>query len=148
MLGNIDTLDSIRKHCLRGAPLPSKVRRWLAEAIGRYLEQDCESLNEAFGVMQPRGGMPWWRERAIRIRDAALRDLYRSFFTHAPVGRRAQEISQLSRRYASTCWPRDRTRKSMPEHYRGTPKEYLWRAFKSKAKMPVTERHLRTVLGD
>lgn len=148
MIGNIESLDTIRSHCQRGSPLPTHLRRWLAEALDRYLEQDCENLNEAFGIIQARGGMPWWRERAIRARDAALRQLYRRFLGDAPVGERARLIAQLSRRYASTCWPRDRAKRTMPARYRGTPNEFLWRAFKSRAKMPVTERHLRTLLGD
>ena len=35
-----------------------------------------------------------------------------------------------------------------PERYRGTFKEMLWRAFRSDAKMPVSERRLRTLLAD
>jgi len=148
MIGNIETLDAIRSHCVRGAPLPIELRGWLAEALRRYLEQDCENLNEAFGIIQARGGVPWRRERAIRARDTALRELYRRFLGDASIGERARLVAQLSRRYAMTCWPRDCARKAMPDQYRGTPKEYLWRAFKSRAKMPVTERHLRSVLGD
>ena len=36
----------------------------------------------------------------------------------------------------------------MPERYRGTQKEHLWRAFRSEAKMPISERRLRTLLSD
>jgi hypothetical protein len=147
MIGNIRTLDAIRVHCLRGKPLTSDLRIWLAEALDRYLKQECENLNDAFGVRQGRGGIPWWRERAIRERDAALRELSREFFAGLPVGSHARAITQLAYRYASTCWPRDREHDTMPLHYHGTPKELLWRAFRSRAKMPVTERHLRNLLG-
>jgi hypothetical protein len=34
----------------------------------------------------------------------------------------------------------------MPAHYRATPKEYLWRAFKSQAPVPIGERQLRNIL--
>ena len=147
MIANIQTLDAIRNHCARGLPLSAELSIWLAERLRRYLEQDCENLNEAFGLIQGRGGLPWWRERAIRERDAALRALSREFFNTEAPGRRARAIARLSRRFASACWPRDRRRDAMPAHYHGNPNEHLWRAFKSGAKMPVTERHLRTLLG-
>ena len=148
MIGNIQALDNIRTRCSRGLPLPAELRRFLAEALGRYLEQDCGSLNEAFGVIQGHGGLPWWREQAIRERDAALTALSRNYFANQVPGKRAREVSRLSRRYASACWPRDRALDAMPAHYRGSPNEHLWRAFKSRAKMPISERHLRTLLGD
>lgn len=46
------------------------------------------------------------------------------------------------------AWPMDRMLDRMPERYAGTPKEQLWRAFRSGAKMPVSERRLRTLLGE
>lgn len=147
MIGNIQTLDAIRTHCSRGLPLPADLRVWLAEGLRRYLEHDCENLNEAFGLIQGRGGLPWWRERAIRERDAALRSLGREFLSDDAPGCKARAVARLSRRYASACWQRDQRSDDMPAHYRGTPNEHLWRAFKSGAKMPVTERHLRTLLG-
>jgi hypothetical protein len=148
MFGNIQALASIRHHCNQNRPLPAELREWLADALDRYLEQDCETLNEAFGLIQARGGVPWWRERAIRGRDEALRALSREFFGHETPGRRARMIALLTRRYAAACWPRDRGHDEIPAHYRGTPNEYLWRAFRSRAKMPVSERHLRTLLGN
>jgi hypothetical protein len=35
----------------------------------------------------------------------------------------------------------------MPEHYAGTPKELLWRAFSSGATMPIGERQIRNIVG-
>jgi hypothetical protein len=35
----------------------------------------------------------------------------------------------------------------MPETYEGTPLEFLWRAFKSGAPMPIGERQLRRILA-
>jgi len=49
-------------------------------------------------------------------------------------------------RYAATAWQRDQESEEMPEHCRGKPNEYLWRAFKSGVAMPLSERHLRTIL--
>ncbi|MCZ6862595.1 MAG: hypothetical protein O7I42_20375 [Alphaproteobacteria bacterium] len=148
MLGNIETLYAIHSRCMGDLPLTPDLRNWLANSLGRYLAHDCDNLNEAFGVIQGHGGIPWWRERAIRQRDAALRALSREAFGNISVYSRARAIAKISERYQTTCWPRDRLLDEMPERYQGTPKAHLWRAFASEAKMPVSERRLRTLLSD
>lgn len=148
MLGNIETLRTIHQCCAQDRPLTSELRDWLAESLGRYLGHDCDNLNAAFGVIQGHGGVPWWRERAIRERDAALRSLSRAYPGDLSIYARAKAVAELSERYATTCWPRDRLLDAMPDRYRGTLKEHLWRAFRSEAKMPVSERRLRTLLAD
>jgi len=148
MLGNIETLQTIHSRYAKDLPLTPELRGWLAESLGRYLEHDCDNLNEAFGVTQGHGGVPWWRERAIRLRDAALRALSHDHYGDISVYSRAKAIAEISKRYQTTCWPRDRLLDEMPSRYRGTPKEHLWRAFRSEAKMPVSERRLRTLLSD
>jgi hypothetical protein len=35
----------------------------------------------------------------------------------------------------------------MPPRYRGTEREFVWRAFKSGAPMPLGERQLRNIVG-
>lgn len=147
MLGNIETLETIRTCCTKDVPLSSELRDWLASAIGRFLVHDCTDLNEAFGIMQDHGGVPWWLERAIRIRDRELREMSARFFGARSAYQRARKISELSCRYETTSWPRDRTVDGMPDHYLDTPKQHLWAAFKSGAKMPVSERRLRTLLA-
>lgn len=144
----IHSLKQVRDHCAVGQHLPSDLRVWLAHSLERYLSRDCASLNQAFGLSQGHGGIPWWRERAIRERDRALRALSERHLSAIPPRERARAIVRLSERYASTCWPRDRRHQALPEHYRGTPKEFLWRAFRSGAKMPLGERRLRTLLTD
>ena len=148
MLGNIETLHAIHSRCAGDLPLTPDLRNWLASSLDRYLKHDCDNLNEAFGVIQGHGGVPWWRERAIRQRDASLRMLAREYFGDIAVYGRAKAISVISQRYQTTCWPRDRQLDEMPERYRGTAKEHLWNAFGSEAKMPVSERRLRTLLSD
>ena len=148
MLGNIETLHAIHSRYAKDLPLTPELRSWLADSLGRYLEHDCDNLNEAFGVIQDHGGVPWWRERGIRQRDAALRALSREHYGDISVYCRAKAIAESSERYQTTCWPRDRLLDEMPKRYRGTPKEHLWRAFRSEAKMPVSERRLRTLLSD
>ena len=81
-------------------------------------------------------------------RDAALRALSSEYFGDGSVNSRAKAIAEISERYQTTCWPRDRLLGEMPERYCGTLKEHLWRAFRPEAKMPVSERHLRTLLSD
>lgn len=147
MLGNIETLHAIHSRCAEGRPLTPDLRDWLADSLDRYLGHSCDSLNEAFGLIQSHGGVPWWRERAIRERDAALRELSRVHYGDISVYSRAKAIAAISARYESTCWPRDRHLDEMPERYRGSPNEYLWGAFRSEAKMPVSARRLRTLLG-
>jgi hypothetical protein len=53
----------------------------------------------------------------------------------------------MSERFAAANWTADRGEYGMPDRYRGTPKEYLWLAFKSGAAMPLGERRLRSILG-
>lgn len=148
MLGKIETLRAIHNRCVGDLPLTPDLRSWLASSLGRYLGHDCDNLNEAFGLIQGHGGVPWWREHAIRQRDEALRALSREHYGDLSVYGRAKAIAEISRRYQAICWPRDRLLHEMPERYRGTPKAALWRAFRSEAKMPVSERRLRTLLGE
>jgi hypothetical protein len=147
MLGNIETLHAIQSRCADDLPLSPELRCWLAESLDRYLGHSCDNLNDAFGVTQGHGGVPWWRERAIRRRDAVLRTLSREYYSELSVYGRAKAVAEISGRYNTTCWPRDRSLDEMPERYRGTPKEHLWGAFRSEAKMPVSERRLRTLLS-
>jgi len=147
MLGNIEALSRIREQCAADKPLPAELSAWLAESLERYLRHDCPTLNEAFGVVQGHGGVPWWRERGMRERDAALRALADRHFTGMSTHQRAKAIRECAERYETVCWPRDRQLAAMPGRYRGTVQEHLWRAFRAGAKMPVSERRLRTLLG-
>jgi hypothetical protein len=148
MRNPIQALDEVCRVCAGGEPMPEELRDWLAQSLERFLENGCKTLNEAFGIRQDHGGIPWWRERAIRVRDEALRDLARAHFPEGSVSQRARQIARLSERYAGTNWPRDRELEDMPVRYAGQPLHHLWLAFRSGAKMPVSQRHLRTLLAD
>jgi len=148
MLSPSHALDQVCRACARKEPMPEDLRDWMAESLARFLEHGCENLNEAFGIRQGHGGIPWWRERAIRARDEALRDLAMVHFGHVSLSARAQEIEAMAKRYAGTNWPRDRENDVMPARYVGTPMQLIWRAFKSGAKMPVSKRHLRNLLSE
>ena len=83
----------------------------------------------------------------MRVRDAALRQLAEAHLPDLALSAQATRIHQLSVRYATSSWRFDRMRDEMPRAYEGTPHEWLWRAFKSGAAMPLGVRQLRTVLG-
>jgi hypothetical protein len=91
--------------------------------------------------------LPWWREEAVRRRDAILRELAATFQPTQSASMQAKWIHMRAVRYAASAWRHDRARENMPPHYAGKPSVYLWQAFKSGAPMPICERQLRTVLA-
>jgi len=133
--------------CRTGRPIPEPLACWLAESLLSYLDHRCHSLNEAFGLRSPRGGVPWRMEEAIRKRDAALRELARQHFTDLTPAARVSRIYRISSQYAASAWLSDCKAASLPESYRGSAKEFLWHAFKSGAAMPLCLRQLRAILG-
>ena len=143
----VGNLREIVGRCQSGKPLDDALARWLATALDRFLHRRCSTIEDAFGLRAPRGGVPWWLEEAIRSRDAALRELAARHFTELSVAARARRIHSISARYGASAWRHDRESEVRPERYRGTPSEFLWRAFKSGAPMPVCERQLRNILA-
>lgn len=147
MLNTINALDQVCKAYSKNHPLPDHLRDWVAGSIEKFLDNDCSDLNAAFGIQQGRGGIPWWREKAIRERNIAICELAEKYFSNQKPAMRARNIHILMERYETTSWPRDRQKVEMPGQYKGTPRELIWRAFRSGAKMPVSERHLRNLIG-
>jgi hypothetical protein len=147
IFASIDNLRELMGRCFDGKPLDGDLADWLGEAIDGYLTRQFSTLEEAFGLIFPRGGMPWWREEAVRKRNAALRHLAETFLDELALGMQAQEIWTTARRYAASAWRFDQDSDEMPTHYAGTPKECLWQAFKSSAPMPIGERQLRNILA-
>jgi hypothetical protein len=143
---SIEILKEISRRCQAGEALSAEQSRWLAAALTSFLEQRCRSLHEALGLRFARGGVPWWREQAIRGRDAALRELAERFYADLSPSAQARQLSTMATRYAASAWRHDRNRDGMPAHYRGTAKEHLWRAFTSGATMPLCERQMRNIL--
>lgn len=148
MRNPIQALDQLHKICTENQPIPDELRYWLAQSLEGFLEHDFKTLNEAFGIIQDHGGIPWWRERAIRLRDEALREMAKIHFPEGTVTARAKAIALQAERYATSNWPRDQRLEDMPSRYAERPLNYIWLAFKSGAKMPVSQRHLRTLLAD
>ena len=146
MLETIDRLRQIKQRCLSCEPLSNDLSRWIGSALQDFLEQRSNSVDAALGLRFPQGGVPWWREEAIRVRDGVLRSLARDFLAELTRSAQAKQIATLSVRYAASAWRHDREHCDMPERYRGKVKEYLWLAFTSGATMPIGERQLRNIL--
>jgi len=142
-----DRLEEIAKRCQAGQPLLPDHSCWLAEAIDSFLGKGVASLEEALGLRYGRGGVPWWRERALRQRDTALRELADECFADMSICTRSRKIATLASRYGASAWRHDRDGRDMPEAYAGTPREYLWRAFRSGGTMPLSERQIRNIVG-
>lgn len=147
MLSEINTLREITRCYRDGVPLSDDHAEWLRAGLDRFLRHECLSIDDALGLRAGQGGVPWWMEEAMRERDRALRDLAGRFFAGLTVTAKARALYAAAARYAASAWRFDRERGEMPAQYRGTVKEYLWRAFRSGAAMPVCERHLRSIIG-
>lgn len=147
MLQTIHNMRTLAELCRSGEPLPDPLASWLADSLQSFLDQRSPSLNDAFGIRNARGGIPWRREASIRERDAALRALARNHLAGMSVSAQAERLHKLSLRYGASGWRFDRERYAMPGAYAGTAQEFLWAAFKSGAAMPLCARQLRTILG-
>jgi hypothetical protein len=147
MLQSIDNMRTLAELCRSHEPLPESLSSWLASSLQSFLDQRTPSLNDAFGVRNARGGIPWRMEASMRARDAALRSLAETHFGDLSVSAQADHIHRMSLRYAASSWRFDREREDMPLSYRHALQEWLWLAFKSGAAMPLCARQLRTILG-
>ncbi|MDX1710838.1 MAG: hypothetical protein R3316_06835 [Rhodovibrionaceae bacterium] len=145
---SVEALRRIADKCKAGQPLDRQTADWLGTAIESFLKRQVDSIEAALGLEAGRGGMPWWRVDANRHRDAALRELAQRFYAEGTICARARDIERFTQRYAETAWRFDRDREEMPESYSGTAKEYVWRAFRSGATMPIGERQLRNILRE
>jgi hypothetical protein len=139
----IENLRAAARHCLSHE---DDRLRWLGQSLNDFLAHRYRSVDEALGLRFPRGGVPWWREEAMRVRNAALLELASRHLYDLPVTAQARRLYLLSRRYEASAWRHDRQNQAMPPHYAGTPNEWLWRAFTSGAPMPLRERQLRNIL--
>jgi hypothetical protein len=147
MLHAIDNIRSVAQLCQTRQPLPDPLAAWLASSLQAFLDKQTPSLNDAFGIRNARGGIPWRTEICIRQRDSALRSLAATFMCGLSISAQAERIHQLSSRYAASTWRFDRERAVPPPSYTDTPHEILWLAFKSGATMPLCKRQLRTILS-
>jgi hypothetical protein len=147
MMTEIRNLREIARRCLAGEALDDDLSYWFGTSLQEFLERRADTIDDAFGLHAPQGGVPWWMEDAIRLRDAALRELVERFHGARSVSAQAQEVRRRALRYAASAWRFDRDRDAMPPRYGGTQKEYLWRAFKAGAAMPLSERQLRNILA-
>jgi hypothetical protein len=147
MYATIDSLRDISRRCLSAQPLSDEQLNWLGQSLAEFLAHRTRSVDEALGLRFGRGGVPWWREEAMRKRDAALRQLADRFHAGLSVSAQARIIRGAAIRFGASAWRRDRELDAMPAYYAGREHEWLWRAFASGAPMPIGERQLRHVLG-
>lgn len=147
MGGALDVLREIREACMQDRSLTREQLEWLGKSLDAFLSHRCETLRQAFGIQQARGGVPWWLEGAMRQRDWALQQLSERFFPDLSITGKSKAIETLARRYAASTWRFDKDKPDMPTAYQDTVREFLWQAFKSGAHMPVSERHLRNLLA-
>jgi len=133
--------------CYQDGEMPRRdLISWLAECLDQVLSHRVSSFEEAFGLRNCHGGVPWWLENAMHERNKALQKLAARHFAHLSRSKQAQKIETLSKRYMASAWRFDRNGIDMPPHYRDHPQEWLWRAFKAGASMPLTQRQLRNIL--
>ena len=141
-----DRLYGISQRCRAGEMLTPDDMDWLGRKLTAFLEHRCATLEEAMGLRAGRGGVPWWREQAIRRRNGALRELAARFYPGQCISAQARAIFTLAIRYGSTRWRRDRELEAPPPHYSKAPHALLWHAFASGAPMPIGQRSLRSIL--
>ena len=146
LFSSMKYLCDIVERCRQGLPLDEEAQKWLAGLLDDFLTRGFAAFEEALGIVQGRGGVPWWLELAIRRRDAALRELAHRFFGDLNLSAQAKSVYTLAIRYAASTWNADKSLNEVPRHYLGTPHEWLWHAFHSGARMPIGERQLRSVL--
>ena len=132
------------QHLRRNEVPPPAVAKWLSEGLQTFLSKPNRSLEDVLGLRNPRGGMPWWKEEATRVRDQALRDIAATLGTHQPCP--VREVKRLLDQYSRRWQRRDSALEEMPQDYRGTINELLWKAFHSQAQLPLGERQLRNIL--
>jgi hypothetical protein len=123
---------------------------WLAPRLTRYLEnaQTGATLDQALGLTVGPGGMPWWREQALRQRDDAIRKLADRYFGALDLNGQADEILTAIRRYRGSRWSHDRSKDHMPESYAGTRSELLYEALRRGAgNIPESKKHLLRILS-
>ncbi len=59
MLAAIDRLREVSRRCLDGEPLNRDLAEWLGDSLKGYLDQRHQNIGEAFGLVFPKGGVPW-----------------------------------------------------------------------------------------
>ena len=122
--------------------------KWLANRLWRYVSEASRglSIQEALDLDPALNGETWFQEERRDQRDTVLREMAQRFWPSRRPAGQAREIERRSLRYGGAAWGFDCDRHDMPENYRDGEFEFLWRAFKSGAAMPIKRRQLETIL--
>ncbi len=147
MLSAINNLREINRRCRDGEALDPALSFWFAERLDLFLCHEYRSIDDALGLREERGGVPWWLAEAMVARDRALRDLAELVADGRSITARAREVRRRTVSYAGSAWRHDEACEAMPTAYRNKAHEFIWRAFKAGAPMPLGERRLRNILG-
>jgi len=153
MISTTQWLRRIAEQARNGEPLGDDGKR-LADAIELWLatvNTGC-TFEQALGIANERGGEGWWSKDHRAARDEAIRE----FFVRYTTGEFAQRLATLQSEfsfYERRLWPADRLLPTMPDAYRGTPRELLHRAFRANESrqlakpMPLSNDQLRRILA-
>lgn len=71
MLHTIQRLRDIAQACRLGVPLQGDLAAWLSHSLELFLTHHAASVDEAFGLRAPRGGVPWQRQEAVPSHNAS-----------------------------------------------------------------------------
>ena len=80
MCVEIERLRQVSGRLLAGEELDRDLADWLGTALQGFLNRRHRTVEQALGLRFAQGGVPWWREEAMRKRDAAIRELGERFF--------------------------------------------------------------------
>ncbi len=119
-----------------------------APRLNHYLTnaQHGTTLDQALDLTVGPGGVPWHAREAMAERDAAILALAKYLPDLKPSAQAAQ-IATWSRRYVASAWRFDKDKTDMPDHYRGTEKEPLYKALKAFPRFPKASRIKSILLG-
>lgn len=128
-LQTADDLDGIALLRALLDELPnSRVGRAAAKCINFYIEHAATEnvfLGEAFGL----NGKPWWKTEAYQRRNDALRECAAFVALDSSVIEQSRVLSRELRLYRETRWKHDSFLVNLPEAYKHTKYEFLWRAY-------------------
>jgi hypothetical protein len=147
MLGTIQSLRLAAEKFAAGQLPDPRLLHWLAASLQAYVDHRAPSLEEAMGIRRCKGGMPWWKEEAVRARNHALREICRMVAHDEPLAEQVRKVGHAINRYGVGRWRFDRHLEAIPQTYLGRVEEWLWHAYRSGAPLPLGVRQLRTILA-
>lgn len=147
MLDSIRNLRQLAERLAAGELPDPRLCDWASQSLRAFVDHRVTSLEDAFGLRAGKGGMPWWKDEAVRLRNAAIRALAERLAPEASAACQAKAVRRALGIYCAGRWRFDRERAIMPPQYAGTSDEWLWRICRSGAPASLGERQLRSILA-